>query len=101
MVMNNKKKFIARIQQIHRQVQEQLHKAQQCYKEQHERHRTTHQFKVGDMVWLHLSKETLKGEGRKIKPICYGPFQIVQQIGDNAFKLDLPMYMTICSVVKV
>ena len=60
-----------------------------------------HKFQVGDEVWLYISKERLQGEGKKLKPICYGPFQILENIGNNAFKLDLPSYMQIYFVVNV
>ena len=41
-----------------------------------------------------------KGEGEKLKPIRYGPFRILEKIGENAFRLDLPAYMHIYSVVN-
>lgn len=36
-----------------------------------------------------------------MKPIRYGPFKILEKIGDNAFRLDLPSYMKIYDVVNV
>jgi hypothetical protein len=45
--------------------------------------------------WLHIRKEILKGEGKKINPIRYGPFTILEKSGTNAFRLDLPPYMQI------
>jgi hypothetical protein len=48
-----------------------------------------------------LGKDRLKGEGRKLKPIRYGPFKIIKQYGDNAFQLELPPYMQLYSVVNV
>ena len=39
-------------------------------------------------------------EGKKLKPIKYGPFRILEKIGENAFRLDLPAYMHIYSVVN-
>jgi hypothetical protein len=64
-------------------------------------HRVDHQFKVGDQVWLYINKERLQGEGKKLKPIRYGPFKILDKIGSNAFQLELPPYMQIYSVVNV
>jgi hypothetical protein len=43
----------------------------------------------------------LKGEGKKLNPIHYGPFTILEIIGTNAFRLDLPPYMQIFSVVNI
>jgi hypothetical protein len=48
-----------------------------------------------------LCKERLKGEGKKLNPIHYGPFTILEKSGTNDFHLDLPPYMKIYSVVNV
>jgi hypothetical protein len=78
-----------------------LEKSQAQYNAQHEKHRVDHQFQVGDRVWLHISKERLKGEGNKLNPIRYGPFTILEKRGTNAFCLDVMPYMEIYSVVNV
>ncbi|KAH9300763.1 hypothetical protein KI387_012346, partial [Taxus chinensis] len=80
------KRFVQRIQQVHQYVREQLEKSQAKYKATHDKHRTDHKFKVGDSVWLHINKERLAGEGRKLKPIQYSPFQLLEKIGNNAFR---------------
>ena len=43
----------------------------------------------------------MQGEGKKLKPIRYGPFKILEKISENDFRLDLPAYMHIYSVVNV
>ena len=43
----------------------------------------------------------MQGEGKMLKPIIYGPFTIIIQVGDNAFQPDLPSYMQMYSVVNV
>lgn len=53
-----------------------------------------------DMVWLHLCEKQIQGRGKKLKPIRYGPFEIVQHVGENALKLELPPYMSIYSVIN-
>ena len=78
---------------IHQTVEEQLEKSQGKYKARHHKHRVDHQFQVGYEVWLYISKERLQGEGKKLKPIRYGPFKILEKIGNNDFKLDFPSYM--------
>jgi uncharacterized protein YecA (UPF0149 family) len=85
--------FIQRIQQVHQGVRERLEKSQEQYKSRYDKHRVDHQFQVGDRVWLHISKEILKGEGKKLKPIRYGPYTILEKSGTNAFCLYLPPYM--------
>ena len=56
---------------------------------------------MGDRVWLHLNKERLQGLGKKIKVLKYGPFEILEKVGDNTYRLSLPPYMHIYSVVNV
>ena len=77
-----------------------MKRSQQRYKARHDKHRVPCNFKEGDLVWLHLGKERLTGEGKKLKPIRYGPFKIIKQIGDNAFQLELPPYMHMYSVIN-
>ena len=55
----------------------------------------------GDQVWLHINKYRLQGEGRKLKPIRYGPFKILNKVGTDAFRLELPRYMQMHSVVNM
>jgi hypothetical protein len=43
----------------------------------------------------------LKSEGKKLKPIRYGPFTILDKSGTNSFRLYLPPYMQIYSIVNV
>jgi hypothetical protein len=93
--------FIEQIQSIHQVVQEQLEKSQAKYKMRHDKHHVDHSFQVGDEVWIYISKERLKGEGKKLKSIRYGPFKIIDKIGNNAFRLDLPPYMQMYAVVNV
>jgi hypothetical protein len=78
-----------------------LEKSQAKYKTRHDKHRVDHSFQVGDEVWIYISKERLKGEGKKLKLIRYGPFKIINKIGNNAFHLDLPRYMKMYAVVNV
>ena len=40
----------------------------------------------------------MQGEGKKLKLIRYGPFKILEKIGENSFRLDLPTYIHIYSV---
>ena len=36
-----------------------------------------------------------------MKPIHYGPFKIIKQVGNNDFQLDFPSYIQMYSVVNV
>jgi len=59
-----------------------------------------HSFQVGDQVWLYISKDRMQGEGKRLKPIRYAPFRILEKVGENAFHLELSAYMHIYSVVN-
>jgi hypothetical protein len=43
----------------------------------------------------------VKGEGKKLNPIHYGTFTILEKSGTNYFLLDIPPYMKVYSVVNV
>jgi hypothetical protein len=82
-------------------VQGQLESSQAKYRKRHDKHRIDHHFQICDQVWLHISKDRLQGEGRKLKPIRYGPFTILDKVGNNVFRLELPSYMQMYSVDNV
>ncbi|KAJ6916332.1 hypothetical protein NC652_018894 [Populus alba x Populus x berolinensis] len=94
-------RFVDQIRKIHHKVEQQLQKAQQKYKERHDRHHKQGNFQEGDLVWLHLGKDRLLGEGKKLRPIRCGPFKIIRKIGDNACQLELPAFIEMYSVVNV
>ena len=56
--------------------------------------------KVGDKVWLEGKNLSVTGS-RKLLPQRYGPFTIKQQIGQVAYKLELPSCMKIYNVFHV
>ena len=82
-------------------MQEQLESSQEKCKEQHENHRIDHHFHIGDQVWLHISKKWLQGEGRKLKPIKYEHFTILDKFGNNSLRLEFPPYLQMYSIVNV
>lgn len=48
-------------------------------------------FEPGDWVWVHMRKERFPAHRRtKLHPRGDGPFQILEKINDNAYKVDLP-----------
>ena len=43
------------------------------------------------MVWVHLQREHFPPRKFfKLQPKVDGPFKVIQQVGDNAYKIDLP-----------
>ena len=59
--------------------------------EQAHRRRKYVEFEVGELVWVHLRKDRFPpGKFAKLKPRVDGPFKIIEKIGENAYKLQLP-----------
>ena len=48
-----------------------------------------------------MNNEILQDPHKKIKALRYGPFDILEKLGDNAYILSLPPYMHIYLVVNV
>eukprot|EP00253_Pinus_taeda_P007116 PITA_07116 len=75
-------------------LRENLHQAQNCMKQQVDQHRLELQFQEGVQVFLRLQpyKQTsLKDKGcQKLSPKFYGPYQVLQGIGEVAYKLAFP-----------
>ena len=47
-------------------------------------------FEPGDWVWLHMRKERFPAKRcSKLLPRGDGPFQVLERVNDNAYKLDL------------
>jgi hypothetical protein len=48
-------------------------------------------FEPGDWVWVYLRKDRFPEQKRsKLIPRGDGPYQIIERINDNAYKVDLP-----------
>jgi hypothetical protein len=56
-------------------------------------------FQVGDWVWLRLEQHTavrvIAAAPSKLGPEFFGPYQIVQCIGEVSYKLQLPSHARI------
>lgn len=84
------------------EIKERLFQAQNMMKAERRREVV---FAVGDWVWLrlhHRSATTIKPTSpTKLGPRFYGPFQVIQRIGDVAYKLQLPLKACIHDVFHV
>ena len=74
-------------------------------KSQADLHRSYTSFSVSDWVYLKLQpyrQHSLRMKGfNKLSPRFYGPFQVVQKVGQVAYKLALPMDCSIHLVFHV
>jgi len=59
-------------------------------------------FEPGDWVWVHMRKEKISTcRQSKLHPRGDGPFQVLERINDNAYKLDLPDECNISATFNV
>ncbi|XP_071933765.1 uncharacterized protein [Coffea arabica] len=85
---NKKADFVRR---LHEAVRANIEKRTQQYIQQANKHRRKMIFEPVDWVWLHLRKERFpKQRQSKLSPRGDGPFRVLQQVNDNAYKLELP-----------
>ena len=86
-------------------LQQHLVRVQQRQKQQADKHRSERSFVVGDMVFLkiqpYVQSSLHKKANHKLSFKYFGPYKIVQKIGDVAYCLQLPAYSSIHPVFHV
>ena len=76
---------------IHEKTRLNIERRTKQYVQQANKGRKTVVFEPGDWVQLHLRKDRFPEKRRsKLLPRGDEPFQVVERINDNAYKLDLP-----------
>jgi len=79
------------IQELHKRVKDQIEKSNERYQSQANKHRKQALFKPGDLVWVHHRKERFPSKRKsKLMPRADGPFEVLEKINNNAYKIDLP-----------
>nr|XP_009587281.1 uncharacterized protein LOC104085025 [Nicotiana tomentosiformis] len=59
-------------------------------------------FEPGDLVWVHMRKERFPSKRKtKLHRRGDGPFKVLERIGDNTYKLDLPGEFQISATFNV
>jgi hypothetical protein len=90
------------IKRIHQHVKEQIANNNIVYQRRANMHRKRVVYQVGDLVWIHLSKERFpKGRAGKLKPRAHGPFRVLERINDNAYKIELPGHYNVSATFNV
>ena len=82
-----------RMRQALVRAKEQLATAQARQAREKNKHRSAHEFKVGDRVLLtteHLRKYPGAGPKKKLSPVAVGPYTVTAVYGKKAVRLDLP-----------
>ena len=79
------------IKKLHEQIRGSILKKNEKYSKQANKHQKPAAFKEGDLVWIHLRKERFPSKrSSKLMPRADGPFRVLQRIGENAYKIELP-----------
>jgi hypothetical protein len=93
---------IAQLQRQHQDLQEQLKLAQESYKKYADTHRMAPPtLNIGDKVWLLSKNVNTTRPSKKLDYTKLGPYEILQQIGSVAYKLNLPTTTDIHPVFHV
>ena len=79
------------MKKLHESIRGQIAKSNEAYKRRINKHRRTTQLQPGDLVWLHLRKDRFPSKRKsKLAPRAEGPFEVLERVNDNAYKIDLP-----------
>ena len=96
------KLFLEERKQILELAKETLRRAQKRYEKQVNKNRRQVSFKVGQKVWLNVKNFTLpQGLTPKFMAKFAGPFPVVKQVFDDAYKLALPPEIKVHPVFHV
>jgi hypothetical protein len=84
-------KKVEMVKKLHESVQQHIEKKTEQYANKANKGRRQVIFEPSDWVWVHMRKERFPARRRsKLHPRGAGPFQILEKINDNAYKVDLP-----------
>ncbi|KAG6723850.1 hypothetical protein I3842_03G227900 [Carya illinoinensis] len=79
------------VKSLHERVRLQIAQKNEMVASQENKGRRCVIFEPGDWVWVHMRKERFPAHRRtKLHSRGDGPFQILEKINDNAYKVDLP-----------
>jgi len=79
------------IKDLHTQVRERIEKINSQVGQQVNKHKKSVHFQPGDLVWIHMRKERFPSKRKsKIMPRSEGPYEVLEKVGPNAYKIDLP-----------
>jgi hypothetical protein len=83
--------FIKDLNRTRTEAQAALQEAQYQAKEQYDRNKQrSRNYKIGDQVLLEGTNITTKQPTKKLAPKRYGPFKIIEIVGQGAYRLELP-----------
>ena len=90
------------MKKLHERVKAQIEKRNESYARQANKWRKKVVFQPGDWVWVHMRKERFPEQRKsKLQPRGDGPFQVLERIIDNAYKIELPNEYNVSTTLNV
>ncbi|CAN4106290.1 unnamed protein product [Withania somnifera] len=84
------KKRAEEMLKVHTKVRESIDRTNSKVSKRKNRGKKKEIFQPGEWVWVHFRKERFPHKRKgKLSPRGDGPFQVLQRINDNAYKIDL------------
>jgi len=84
-------KRVEEIKCLHERVKEKIEKSNASYQTQANKHQRKVVFQLRDLVWVQLRKERFPTKMKsKLMPRADDPFEILERVNDNAYKINLP-----------
>ncbi|MGL5995490.1 MAG: hypothetical protein ACRC1I_03045, partial [Pseudomonas proteolytica] len=79
------------VRKLHERVRSRILKKTEQYKQKADRGRQPMILQPGEWVWLHTRTERFnKTRQTKLQPRGDGPFQVLERINNNAYRIDIP-----------
>ena len=93
------------VKKLHESVQQHIEKKNEQYANKANKGHRQVIFEPGDWFWVYMRKERFPAfpahRRSKLHPRGDGPFQLLERINDNAYKLDLPGEYNISATFNV
>ena len=90
------------VKKLHESEQKHIKKKNEQYATKANKGRRQVLFEPSDWVWVHMRKERFPARRwSKLHPRGDGPFQVLERINDNTYKLDLPGEYNISATFNV
>ena len=87
---------------LHEQIQGQIDEGNTSYMARSNKHQKPVVFNLGDLVWLYLRMERFPcGRKNILMALGEGSFKVLESIGDNAYKLEIPRDMNVSTTFNV
>ena len=90
------------VKDLHTKIRQQIEKKNEQYANKANRGQKLVRFEPGDWVWVYIRKKRFPEQRRsKLMPRGDVPYQIIEMINDNAYKVDLPGEYGVSSTFNV